>query len=162
MLVVQSCLTLCDPMYCSLPGSSVHGILQAGILEWVAISFSRGSSWSMDQTMSPALQADSLLSEPPGKPKCNVKCYISCWIWVASLSFIFWNFMEFFFSKHFPSFDWIHGYPDMKGRLYFLLSKYQIPSKYIQFQIKFTGFFWVWFCFNLSCNILLWVFGCGI
>ena len=40
-LVIQSCLTLCDPMYCSLPGSSVHGILQAGILEWVAISFSR-------------------------------------------------------------------------------------------------------------------------
>ena len=35
----------CDLMDCSLPGSSVHGILQAGILEWVAISFSRGSSW---------------------------------------------------------------------------------------------------------------------
>ena len=40
MLVAQSCLTLCNPMDCSLPGSSVHGILQAGILEWVAISFS--------------------------------------------------------------------------------------------------------------------------
>ena len=37
---VQLCLTLCDPMDCSLPGSSVHGILQARILEWVAISFS--------------------------------------------------------------------------------------------------------------------------
>ena len=42
--VVQSCLTLSDPMDCSLPGSSVHGISQARILEWVAISFSRGSS----------------------------------------------------------------------------------------------------------------------
>ena len=42
--VAQSCLTLCDPMDCSLPGSSVHGILQARILEWVAIPFSRGSS----------------------------------------------------------------------------------------------------------------------
>ena len=40
MLVVQSCLTLCDPMDCSPPGSSVHGILQARILEWVAMSFS--------------------------------------------------------------------------------------------------------------------------
>ena len=40
--VAQSCLTLCDPMDCSLPGSSVHGIFQAWILEWVAISFSRG------------------------------------------------------------------------------------------------------------------------
>ena len=42
--VAQSCLTLCDPMDCSLPGSSVHGIFQARILGWVAISFSRGSS----------------------------------------------------------------------------------------------------------------------
>ena len=40
--VAQSCPTLCDPVDCSLPGSSIHGILQARILEWVAISFSRG------------------------------------------------------------------------------------------------------------------------
>ena len=40
----QSCPTLCDPMDCSLPGSSVHGIFQAIVLEWIAISFSRGSS----------------------------------------------------------------------------------------------------------------------
>ena len=39
--VTQSCPTLCDPIYCSPPGSSVHGIFQARILEWVAISFSR-------------------------------------------------------------------------------------------------------------------------
>ena len=50
VLVAQSCLTLCDPMDCSLLGSSLHGIIQAGILEWVAISFSRGSSWLRDQT----------------------------------------------------------------------------------------------------------------
>ena len=42
--VTQSCPTLCDPMDCCPPGSSLHGILQARILEWVAISFSRGSS----------------------------------------------------------------------------------------------------------------------
>ena len=42
--------TLCDPMDCSPPGSSVHGILQARILEWVTTSFSRGSSWPRDQT----------------------------------------------------------------------------------------------------------------
>ena len=42
--VAQSCLTLCDPMDCSLPGSSVHGVFQATVLEWAAISFSRGSS----------------------------------------------------------------------------------------------------------------------
>ena len=39
--VAQSCLTLCNPMDCSLPGSSIHGILQARVLEWVAISFSK-------------------------------------------------------------------------------------------------------------------------
>ena len=44
VLVAQSCLTLCDPIDCSPPGSSVRGILQARILEWVAIPFSRGSS----------------------------------------------------------------------------------------------------------------------
>ena len=48
--VAQSCPTLCDPVDCSPPGSSVHGILQARVLEWVAISFSRGSSQPRDQT----------------------------------------------------------------------------------------------------------------
>ena len=48
--VAQSCLTLCDPVDCSLPGSSIDGILQARILEWVAISFSRGSSRPRDRT----------------------------------------------------------------------------------------------------------------
>ena len=47
---LQSCPTLCDPIDGSPPGSSVPGILQARILEWVAISFSRGSSWSSDRT----------------------------------------------------------------------------------------------------------------
>ena len=46
----QLCLALCDPMDCSLPGSSLHGILQARVLEWVAISFSRGSSQPRDRT----------------------------------------------------------------------------------------------------------------
>ena len=47
-VLTQSLATLCDSMDCSLPGSSVHGILQARILEWVAIPFSRGSSQPRD------------------------------------------------------------------------------------------------------------------
>ena len=47
--VAQLCPTICDPMDCSLPGSSLHGILQARVLEWVAISFSRGSSQPRDR-----------------------------------------------------------------------------------------------------------------
>ena len=50
VLVAQLCLTLWDPMDCSPPGSSVHGILQARILDWLAISFSRGSSRPSDWT----------------------------------------------------------------------------------------------------------------
>ena len=50
VLITQSCPTLCNPMDCSLPGSSVHGILQARILVWVAIPFSRGSSQPSDRT----------------------------------------------------------------------------------------------------------------
>ena len=50
VLVTQSCLTLHDVMECSSPTSSIHGILQARILKWVAIPFSRGFSWPRDQT----------------------------------------------------------------------------------------------------------------
>ena len=50
MSVSQPCPTLCDPVDCCPPSSSVHGILQARILEWVAISFSKGSSRPRDQT----------------------------------------------------------------------------------------------------------------
>ena len=50
VLAAQSCPILCDPMDCSPSGSSVQGILQARILKWVAIPFSRGSSWSADWT----------------------------------------------------------------------------------------------------------------
>ena len=49
-LVTKLYPTLCNPMYCSLPGSSIHGISQARILDWVAMSFSRGSSWPRDRT----------------------------------------------------------------------------------------------------------------
>ena len=88
--IAQSCLTLCDPMDWGLPGSSVHGILQARILEWVAVPFSRGSSQPRDQTQVshitgrfPFSRGSSqprdwtqvsgiaggfLLSESPGKP----------------------------------------------------------------------------------------------
>ena len=60
--------SLCNPMGSSPPGSSVHGILQASMLEWVVIAFSRGSSNPGIELRSPSLQADSLPSEPPGKP----------------------------------------------------------------------------------------------
>ena len=66
--ITQSCPTLCDPMDGSLPGSAVHGIIQARIREWAAISFSRGSSQPRDQT------------------------WVSC---IADRSFIVWATREF-------------------------------------------------------------------
>ena len=62
--VVQLCPTLCDPMDCNRPGCSVHGILQARILEWVAVPFSRGSSWPSEACFT---------AEPPGKPEDLLK-----------------------------------------------------------------------------------------
>ena len=62
-----SCVRLCKPMDYSLSGSSIHGIFQAKVLEWVAISFSRGSSQPGDQTQVFHITADALPSEPLGK-----------------------------------------------------------------------------------------------
>ena len=59
--------SFCNPMDCSSPGSSVHGISQTRNLEWVVISFSRGSSWPRDQTASPFV-GGFFTTEPPEKP----------------------------------------------------------------------------------------------
>ena len=72
-MYAQSCQTVCNPMGCSPPGSSVHGIFQARILEWITISYSRGSSQPRDQTMSPTFVGIFFTTEPPGKPTCSLK-----------------------------------------------------------------------------------------
>ena len=89
---LQSCLTLCDPLDCSSLDSSVHGILQAKVVEWVAIFSSRGSSWPRDQTLTSYLlqwQVDSLPLVPPGKPKTlfntkSIDAQISYMKWFSS------------------------------------------------------------------------------
>ena len=76
-LVAQSCLTLSQPhgplplalAPLSMPGSSVHGTFQARMLEWVAISFSRGSSPPRDRTRISCITGRFFTTEPPGKPK---------------------------------------------------------------------------------------------
>ena len=91
--VASSCLTLCDPMDCSPPGSSVHGILQARILGWV--SFPRGSSrprgWTHDSywhwNMSLHWQADSWPLVPPGKPVLQLG-----WLIITGNYFEPWHF----------------------------------------------------------------------
>ena len=64
VLAAQLCPTLHNPMDCSPPGPSVHGILQAKVVEWVAILFTRGSSQPRDRTQVSCIAGDSLPSEP--------------------------------------------------------------------------------------------------
>ena len=66
VLVTQLCPTLCDPMNGSMLGSSVHGVLHARILEWIAVPFPEDPLYPGIEPGSPALQAGSLPSEPPG------------------------------------------------------------------------------------------------
>ena len=63
-LVAKSCPTHCDPVDCSPPGSSVHGIFQARMLEWISISFSRGSSWPKDRTCASCIAGRFFTAEP--------------------------------------------------------------------------------------------------
>ena len=86
---LHSCPTLCDPMDCTPLGSSVHGIFQARILEWFAISFSRGLSDSGIKPRSPALQTDSLLTELPRKPTWDPAHTL-----ILSATPLVWNFVE--------------------------------------------------------------------
>ena len=92
--LLQSYLTLCDSMDCGPPGLTVHGILQAGILEWIAVSSSRGSSrprrdWTCCLLHLLHWQADSWPLAPPGKVLTVVK---SGWGLYEHLSHYFFNF----------------------------------------------------------------------
>ena len=77
---LQSCPALCDPVDFRPPDSSVHGVLQARILEWIALAFSRGSSQARDQThiacVSPASAGRFLTTEPSGKTLLYLTRYL--------------------------------------------------------------------------------------
>ena len=87
-------------MDCSPPGSSVHEISQARILEWVVISSSRGSSWPRDWTWVSCLACRFFTTEPPGKPICVQKCryffpHISQF---SKINWVSWNSTQFWDS----------------------------------------------------------------
>ena len=91
MKVTWSFPTLCDTM-----DYTVHGILQARILEWVAIPFSRGLSNPGIEPRSPSLQVDSLPAEPPGKPKrTNYRSFNLEWPhWISSNGLFSWHVLK--------------------------------------------------------------------
>ena len=72
VVVAQSCPNLCDPVDSSPPGSSIHGILQARMLDWIAIPYLGDLLDPGIKSGSPTLQADSFWSEPTGKPMSYV------------------------------------------------------------------------------------------
>ena len=104
-----SCVRLfCDPMDCSPPESFVHGIFQARILEWVVISFSRGSSWPRDQICIFCITGRFFTSEPPGKP--ILTSLVFCLLYISGLedffyfsisSTVYWKEYLFYHSQDF-------------------------------------------------------------
>ena len=95
--VAQSCLTLCDPMDFSPPGSSVHGIIPASILEWFATSSSRGSSWPRDQTCISCVSCTGkwatgeVRNHGRGPWYIADPCFSECGCWTTSMIFT-WKF----------------------------------------------------------------------
>ena len=96
----QSCLTLCNPIDCSLPGSSVHGIFQVIVLKWIAISFSRGSSQPSARTRVSRIVDRSFTiwaTREKHFPKKNLhrkKCHGHCFVvycWCDPLQLSWWN-----------------------------------------------------------------------
>ena len=103
VLVVQLCPTLCDPMNCNPPDSSVHGIFQAKILEWGAIPFSRGLSWHRDPTQDSCIAGWFLivwviLSKPPNVYSGPWSIFVFDWI-ICFLSCM--NFFCIFYTYSF-------------------------------------------------------------
>ena len=90
-------------MDCSLPISHVHGILQVRILEWVAISFPRGSSWPRGWTHVSAFQADSLPSEPPGKSHTLILKTCSWSIWNPRFDLLYFSLISMVEKR-----EWVH------------------------------------------------------
>ena len=125
-LLAQLCLTLCDPMDCSMSGSSVHGIFYARILEWVAIPFSKGSSQPRDRTWVSCIAGRFFTVWATSSPNCSVIIIIIIirngtymdwgtkatnwevpWVRVicAAFIFIFFSFSKGKVWARFPQFD---------------------------------------------------------
>ena len=102
------CLTQCVieivALDCSRPDSSVHGILQAGVLEWVAVSSSRGSSRPRGGTHISCTAGGLFTTEPPGKPRCSANSSFAC----LELSVLFGFFFLPILTCSQSSVGWIH------------------------------------------------------
>ena len=135
VLVAQLCLTLCDPVDCSLLGSSVYEISQARILEWVAIPFSRGSSWPRDRihisciagrffTIWATREASNILLKYQRRHRNRIDCRVQksiCWKFHTEVHMLK---VPFWLEIHPMYFSWemIEGYWRRKEELFTLIS----------------------------------------
>ena len=143
----QSCLTYCDPMDCSMPGSWVHGILLPRILEWVVIAFSRASFWPRHGTrvsVSPALQADSLPLSHQGSPPT--------YKWMLKQQNLLWEALGYC-SRHFFPFE--SGSPNHTSKewgcdpWHTASISFRNTSKLSNFNINHSLFLLPWTCDKL-------------
>ena len=133
-LVTQSCPTLCDPIDCSPTGSSVHEILQARILEWVAIPFSRGSSHPKDWTQVSRIAGGFFTSWATRK--------LSILVIIFVVFFLFFIFCGFFWL-----FGWLVGIGMEIGFCFFFLYIFFIFCFIFRACIFFRKHFWYWGAF---------------
>ena len=161
---------LCDPVYCGLPGSSVHGILQARILEWVAMPSSRGSSrprdWPCVSLVNLHGQVDSLPSAPPGKTfPPIIQLYIYVFVIMVCMYpnfYVTWKtFSRFLHSLHsMPAECFIQRTKNFSVRYLLLLSFYclDVAMKILMFMISFNildYFLKLWFLQNTKYGLYL-------
>ena len=145
-LVAQSFLTLCDPTNCSLSGSSIHGILQARILEWNAIPLSRGSSWPRDRAKVSCIAGRFFAIWATGKTPVvaqAVKCLLTMrdtlvqslgWEDLPEISFVY--FLCIAHAYYLPSFNQLYWYLKLSHfsfTVQWVLTKIQ-PCNYHQCQ----------------------------
>ena len=142
VLVTQLCPTICDPMDYSLPGFSVQGILQARILEWVAISISRGSSWSKNQTW----------------VSCITSRFFTIWaklrnpvVWCSSTGFALFSQLVLWCHIHKNTIKSLPR-PMSRSFLRFLLGVlwFQILQVFYQFKVNFCEWYEIGVHFNSS------------
>ena len=114
VLVTQLCLTLCDSRDCGPPGSSVHGILQVRILEWVAVPFCRASSQPWDLTSISCIAGKFFTSEQPGKPIAGSKSLFSLAQWYQCWA-----------KQHTQRNKYLHYVSDTPQHQFYLSSEYK-------------------------------------
>ena len=152
--VAQWCPSLCDPMDCSLPGSSVHGIFQARVLEWVAIAFSRVSSWPRDGTWVSRIAGRLFTIWTTREPRSGTQMKKSAnhWCWHLSEAFIPFGALSLILSDlilFYSSFTLIFSLVENSGVslscLYFFLIIEGVPMQNTVTIIELVFIVGIWF-----------------